>query len=77
MPELFTIETEQVILVWSQRRAKQPPVAPGETEAPFGLVVQALFHRGVRFGMEGTVYCVIEVWGATDRRGKGIEVLRL
>ena len=42
MPELFTIETEQVVLVWSQRRAKQPPVAPGEAEAPFGLVVQAL-----------------------------------
>ncbi len=42
MPELFTIETDHLTLVWSQRRAKQPPVVPGETEAPFGLVVQAL-----------------------------------
>lgn len=46
MLSLFTIETEHVTLVWSQRRAKPVPVAPGESETPFGLTVQPL-RRGV------------------------------
>ena len=46
MPELFTIETEHLTLVWSRRRAKPPPVVPEKAETPFSLAVQAL-RRGV------------------------------
>ena len=46
MPELFTIETDHLTLVWSRRRAKPPPVVPEKAETPFSLPVQAL-RRGV------------------------------
>ncbi len=46
LPELFTIETDQLTLVWSRRRAKPVAVAPGKAETPFGLAVQAL-RRGI------------------------------
>ncbi len=46
MPAFFTIETEQLTLVWSQRREKPVPVTPEEVEQPFGLAVEGL-RRGV------------------------------
>ena len=42
MPELFSIETEALRLVWSRRREKPAPVTPAETARPFGLVVKGL-----------------------------------
>ncbi len=47
MPELFSIETEALRLVWSQRRVKPVPVAQEAAEQPFGLAVEGL-QRGVK-----------------------------
>lgn len=47
MPTLFTIETDAVRLVWSQRRAKGVPVLPEAAAPPFGLRVTPL-QAGVK-----------------------------
>ena len=56
MPTLFTIETDALRLVWSQRRTKAVPVVPEATAPPFGLKVtplQADVAVGVQHHAEG------------------------